>query len=127
MKIKIEVKFLKIDKWEITPEIIAKEKGLKDATIKCITDLANSLDILFFRKNGITPSKPKVSAEAKGDTLKGIIEFDILKIKGISINQKVTEQMNLKRFNKGMEGLVFLINKYFKQKNTITEVCFEAK
>lgn len=125
IRIIIKVKFKKIGKFDMTPERI-KDGGchIEKATITCMNDVAKSIEHKIFKDNGVIPLQPKVSCEMNSTELKGIMEFDILEVKGIKADIK---KIDMKHLNEFLDKLTKTIDNYFKTKNTDTETKFEIR
>lgn len=125
MKIRIKTQFLKIGKFEITPEIIKKEAGLELATIKCMTDILNALQKGIFDKYKITLSNPEIFTEITSNKLIGGIEFEIIEVHKIKIRRQ--DKIDMKKLKDGfLSKLKKELDNHFKRKNAITKTEIEV-
>lgn len=124
MKTEIKIQFLKIGIFEITKDIIEKEKeGLTKAIIQCMADVSTSMEKNLFKKQGTQITTPQIIYNVDKD-LWGKIKFDFLKIAGMRVNERTDSKTLRDAVHKLMDYVCVMLEDYFKKKKTKTKITF---
>jgi hypothetical protein len=127
MKTNIKITFKKIGNYEITPQLIAKEKNLIPTTYSLLTKIGNQIADLFEKKR-IRISSVICSVEDNDETeLIGEIDFEVQKILNLEINKGTINSLMVKSFRKDVQNLMKRIQGFFKYKRIVAEIEVNVK